>query len=82
MKMHGGYQSEGFVDDSEKTRALTAADFGITVTPYEHKTGESGGPVPIIATAPSVYLYADSFVPSFFRYSFSVLIPLLSLNDV
>jgi hypothetical protein len=73
MKMHGGHQTEGSLED-DKTRALTAADFGINVTTqdgsYEQKVGENGVPLvpPIVATIPSVNLYADSFVPSFFRY--------------
>lgn len=73
MKMHGGYQTEGGCLEDDKTRALTAADFGINVSTqdgsYEQKVGDNGVPIPIpiVATTPSVNLYADSFVPSFFR---------------
>lgn len=80
MKMHVGYQTEGCCSqEDDKTRALTAADFGIHVTTtqdgsYDQKVGENvvvpnaaAAVNPIVANTPSVNLYADSFVPSFFR---------------
>jgi hypothetical protein len=68
MRMQLGFS----VPDSEK-KTLTAADFGITEeiggnnAPAPSAEAEKGG-----STGPNANLFADSYVPSFFRYGDSV----------
>lgn len=74
MKMHGGYMPEG-----DKNRELTAADFGIIESeniPNNNNNVEdvsTSKGIPSIVTPVTIVnnvginLFADSFVPSFFR---------------
>ncbi len=59
VRMHGGFASK----EAPENRPLSATDFGMTTT-------ESGEAVAAAPTSQGINLYADSYVPSFFRWVF------------
>jgi hypothetical protein len=73
LRHHLGY----YAVDTDNKRELTAADFGMPTEAAATGTGadKAGGAasataaaVPAVPSLPNINLFADSFVPSFFRY--------------
>lgn len=77
IRMHGGYTAASETQSDNENRVLTAADFGMEIVSSSTTTANNSSAgtvaIPIVANTSSsrsshgVNLFADSYVPSFFR---------------